>query len=296
MDWNKMNDIFDKLAQQEEAFLQSEFLSPVIMYHPIRVRINGVIMTLKVGYPKRFQGWGVFRPRSMKFARFIREPSMSEKKEYLELFPVLRLIVCARDDNGWYGIPANNADSRFKVQGLVPIGLAEEIQIFDTVETRFDGTSCWFDQIYMGDNPNIPAVLRDALSAMTESSKISTSGLSSMDKQAYNIALVREIENQKDKHEERLKDAVSRAGATFKSYVERDSTYTVEYVVDGEDHRSVVNKDTLDVQSAGICLDGGDRAFDLQSLVSVVREGINRRLIHRVGLNENNNYDEDEDY
>lgn len=251
-------------------------------------------MEMKVSRPKKFQGWGVFRPISMRFARLVRKPSMKEKQEYLKLFPILRLIVCARNENIWYGIPANNADNRFKVQGLVPIGLAEEIQMFDTVETRFDGVNCWFEQIYMRDNPNVPNVLRDAFNAMTNISKVSALGLSQQEKKAYSIALMREIENQKDTHEERLKKAVSRAGAKFKSYIERDNTYTIEYVVNGETHRSSVDKETLEVQSAGICLDGGDRTFDLQSLIGVVREGINRDLIHRVGFTDNE--DDEDDY
>lgn len=291
-----MSNIFDKLAAQEEAFLQSEFFSPVLLFHPVRVRIEGIVMTLKVERPKRFQGWGVFRPTSMRAARFVREPSMAEKRQYLDLFPILRLVVCARDDNGWYGIPAKHSDGRFKVTGLVPIGLAEEIQMFDTVETRFDGANCWFDQIHMSENLNVPSVLRDALTQMTDIAKVASSGISRQEKEAYEISMIREIENQKDSHEERLKDALQRAGATFKSYVERDATYTVEYDVGGETHRSVVDKETLSVQSAGICLSGGDRTFDLQSLVSVVREGINRRLIHRVGLDDNRYDDEDEDY
>ena len=290
-----MKNIFNKLAAQEKEFLQSEFLCPVVMNHPIQVRIDGVVMDLTVSHPKKFQGWGVFTPSSMRKAKFVRKPSMIEKQEYLNLFPALRLIVCARDNNGWYGIPANDADNRFKVQGLVPICLAEEIQIFDTVVTRFDGNSCWFDQIYIGDNPSIPGVLRSSLTMLTGVDKVFSSGLSKMEKQAYKIALMREIENQKDSHEERLKKAVTKAGATFKSYIERNSTYTVEYEVSGETHRSVVDKDTLNVQSAGICLDGGDKTFDLQSLVGVVREGINRRLIYRVGSNQND-YNDDEDY
>jgi len=37
---------------------------------------------------------------------------------------------------------------RFKITGMVPIYLEEEVQMFDTVQTRFDGANCWFEADY----------------------------------------------------------------------------------------------------------------------------------------------------
>ena len=56
-------------------------------------------------------------------------------------------------------------------------------------------------------------------------------------------------------------------------------------LLNGSPHRSVVKKDNLAVESAGICLAGTDRNFDLQSLVCVIRTGQNQRRIVRVGDN-----------
>jgi hypothetical protein len=299
----RFNSVFEKLAAQEESFFASDFFSPVVRGKPIRVKLSGVVMNLNVTRPKNFEGWGVFRPLSPKTARFVREPTMTERRNYLDLFPVLRLIVCAREDEQWFGIPSNSADTRFKVSGLVPIRLAQEIQMFETVQTRFDGANCWFDQSDPAASLRNATVLRDALAQETDVAKVIASGLSKEEKQAYATALIRELENKKDRNEEHIKLAIERAGAEYRSYVDRGDSYTVEYVVEGENHRSVVKKDTLEVQSAGICLSGYDRNFDLQSLVGVIREGINRRRIVRVGENdygynrhEPGTYDEYDDY
>lgn len=282
----KFSNIFEKLAEQEKQFFDSDFFSPVIANQPIRVKLSGVVMNLRVVRPKAYTGWGVFRPLSPKTARFVREPSMQERRSYLDLFPILRLIVVGRDENEvWLGIPAAASDTRFKVTGLVPIRLAQEVQLFETVETRFDGVNCWYDQSDPSANMRNAAVLRDALAQQTDADKVTSSGLSKNEKEAYVTAFIRDIESKKDRTEEQIKAAIERAGAEYRSYIDRGESYTVEFNVDGESHRSTVKKGTLEVQSAGICLSGYDRNFDLQSLVGVIREGADRRRIVRVGDN-----------
>lgn len=286
------NKLFDKLANEEDKFCKSQFLSPVLKGVPIRVRISDIVFSLPVAEPKDFSGWGVFRPLSYKMARFVREPSMAEKQSYLDLFPVLRLILCRRNNDQWLGIPARQADTRFRVAGLVPVQFAEEVQLFDVVQTRFDGANCWFDSVDL--NYRTGTYLRESLSALTEPDKVDLPGLTQEERDAYLMAygpaLEADIESKKDKQEERIKLALHRAGARYQSYIERGDTYTVEYVVDGQHHRSVVNKNNLRVESAGICLSGGDRNFDLQGLVSVIKEGYRRHLIVRVGNNYGNHY------
>jgi hypothetical protein len=75
---------------------------------------------------------------------------------------------------------------------------------------------------------------------------------------------------------------LAHAGADLRDFADRGDVYRVTYTVDGRRHTSVVNKNDLTVQSAGVCLSGGDRAFDLHSLVGVLREGERKGEIRRM--------------
>jgi hypothetical protein len=294
-----MSNLFDKLAAEESAFFNSQFFSPVLRGKPIRVRISGIIVNLKVTKPKDFQGWGVFSPASYKEAKYVRAPNMTEKNQYFDLFPAIRLILCRNNNNQWLGLPAHRSDTRFKVTGLVPVFLPEEVQLFEVIQARFDGANCWFQETCAGSDPKIPIYLRESLNKLVDPNKLVCSGMSVEEQDAYLMAygpaLEADIEAKKDKNEERIKSALKRAGAKYSSYIERGNTYTIEYTVEGERHRSVVKKDDLSVESAGICLSGGDKAFDLQSLVGVIKEGRNRHRIVRVGDNYGGDYEDDYD-
>lgn len=285
----KHNDLFNKLASAEDAFFNSQLFSPVLKGKPIRVSIAGILVTLQVTKPKNFEGWGVFAPLNYKTARFVREPNMAEKEQYFRLFPGLRLILCRNENGIWCGIPANKGSTRFHIQGAVPIRLASEVQMFDTVRCRFDGENVWFEQVDPRANPRTAIYLRECVGKLLEPKKLEFLGLTQEERDAYQIgygiALAADIEAKRDKQEERIKDALQRAGAKYQSYIERKDTYTIEYTVDGSKHRSVVKKDNLAVESAGICLAGTDKNFDLQSLVGVIRQGQRRGGVVRVGDN-----------
>lgn len=278
-----MNDLFAKLAAQEEQFFESKFLSPVLRGQPIRVRIAGITLMLKV-HPLNFEGWGIFESRNQKIAHRVDVPSMAERHRYLALYPKFEMVVCRQDQV--YGILANQSDSRVSIDGLVPILLPNEVRVFDTVDVRWDGHNFWYDSHSTSRSPRIAVQLRDWMADEMKPEKLELSGMTPQERLAYNIAYDFEIESKKDHKEDRLKLALQRGGAVLRSYVERGNTYTVEYTVGGERHCSTVDSETLRVASAGICLSGGDRAFDLQSLVGVIREGHERRLIYRMGAND----------
>ncbi len=73
--------------------------------------------------------------------------------------------------------------------------------------------------------------------------------------------------------EQRIREALEHGGAELREMARRGGEIRVTYEVDGRRHVSLVHGSDMTVQSAGVCLSGGDRAFDLASLVGVLREG-----------------------
>ncbi len=259
-----------RLAAAEERFLGEEFLAPVPRGGVVHVRLAGVVCKLAVE-PACFEGWGVFRPVSLRAARLVRRATLAERQAYLRLFPPLRLILCRRDGDRWLGLPAHRGDRRFPIDGTVPVRLAEDAQPFEVVEARFDGVQCWFERTDPRHDPATAAYLRQALHERTPPEALRRKGLTPEERLAYALCHGLLLEAERDRTEARLRDALAHAGAELIGYVERDDGYRIEYRVGGERHVSVVDRRDLTVQVAGVCLSGRDRHFDLQSLVGVLR-------------------------
>jgi hypothetical protein len=281
-----LNDALNSLAAAEERFLASEFLSPVVRGGQVQVRIAGVVCTLRI-QPPDFQGWGVFRPASYAEAAFVRPAKLAERARYLELFPLVRLILATKQGEDWLALPAHRSDSRFKIDGLIPVRLVEDARVFEVIEARFDGSNFWYAGADSRWDPAMASYLRQQLDLVTPPEKLQRSGLTAEERAAYAIGYLPRYEaseeGRRSREEERLRGALAHAGAELKDYVERADVYTVTYEVDGQRHVSAVSKQDLSVQVAGICLSGEDEKFDLQSLVGVIREGHGGAGLVRIG-------------
>jgi hypothetical protein len=271
----KISDRLARLAAAEATFLGSEFLAPVVRGARVQVRIAGVLCQSAVE-PRDFEGWGVFRPHSTAQAVLVRPATLRERHRYLELLPRLRLILVDRSDAGWLAAPANRADGRFQFAGLVPVELVDAGQEFETIQACFDGGRFWHAGAEPRAQPANAAYLRQALQTMLEPHRLDRPGLSAEERAAYERVYRDRFEaseqGRRAREEERLRQALAHAGAELKEYRERDDVMTVTYEVEGERHTSIVSRADLSVQVAGICLSGEDAAFDLQSLVGVLRE------------------------
>jgi hypothetical protein len=279
-------DALSRLAAAEDRFLASEFLAPVVRGGHVNVRIAGVICSIRI-QPADFEAWGVFRPVSHCEATLARPAKLAERQRYLELFPIVRLILIGQLDNQWLAIPAHRADSRFRIEGSIPVRLVEEGQLFEVIEARFDGSQFWYDGPDSRWDPGTASYLRQELGRLTPPDQVHRSGLTAEERDAYVLNYWPRYEATEEarqsREERRVRGALAHAGAEFKDFVERQDVYTVTYEVDGQQHVSAVAKTDLSVQVAGICLSGEDEKFDLQSLVGVIREAHGGGEFVRVG-------------
>lgn len=272
-------DLLDRMESAEDAFLETEFLAPVLPGGWVQVRIEGLVCTLRVT-GRASPGWAILKPLSMDRARVVAEPTLRQVRDYLELFPAVRLLLLARARPYWLAIPAHRGDDRIQVEGPVRVHLATGVEPFQQVIARFDGAHFWFQEIDRRRSPAIAAYLRDEFNAGSPAEDLHKPTLTAEEREVYRLARQAvEAAHQaaeaarRDRVEARLADALAHAGASLASYIEREDAYAVTYTVDGRTHRSTVHKSDLTVTAAGICLAGRDRRFDLQSLVGVIREG-----------------------
>src|SRR5262249_40613934 len=268
-----LNDALARLAAAEDQFLQREFLAPVVRGAPVQVRIAGIICSLEI-QPADFEGWGVFRPTSHTASTVVGQGTVGERERHLESLPLVRLMLAGQGEGEWRAVAAHRADSRFRIEGMIPVRLIEEAQLFEVIETRFDGAQFWYSGPDARRDPATAAYLRQQLELLTSPDTISRPGLTAEERTAYALNYWPRYEAtegaRRSREEQRLRNALEHAGAELKEFIDRPAVYTVTYEVDGQRHVSAVAKKDLSVQVAGICLGGEDQNFDLQSLVGVI--------------------------
>lgn len=283
-----IDDLLDRLAAAERDFEGKEFLAPLIGTNQVQVRIAGIICQLAIeeNLPNDFTGWAILRALNIKKASFQRQASLAEKGAFLQLFPAVKLILLQQKGRHWLAVPAQRGDSRFQMQGPVTTWLPDEgLQRFETVLAAFDGRFFWYRGRDPSRDPSLAVYLREQIIRQDDRGlpplpeTIHKKGLSAEERGAYALAWAMLAEVQRDRVESRLSEALKHAGAELRDYSERGNAYVVRYLVDGQTHISTVRQDDLSVMTAGICLAGQDRHFDLASLVGVLREADRQHLV-----------------
>lgn len=264
-------DLIENLGKKESDLTNHEVISPVFNNRKIVTRLSGVTYQFQIPYTK--PGWYSFKPVDFHNARVSREANMGEIDSYLRKLQRVYLILFQREKNCWLGVPATRApiDLQEVYQVLLPNDSAD---VFDHVVGRFDGCRIWFHDLNTRVDLTLTEYLKMELEKGTGVNKLHYKGLSFAEKSAYAIKLQLEEKKKVRSVKDRLKDAVEHGGGEFVSYKERSDHFSVTYNVDGRKYTSFVQKnDGFGVLSAGICLSGGDRNFDLKSLIPVLKEG-----------------------
>jgi hypothetical protein len=283
-----IHDLIDRLGKQEETFRHDRFIAPCVGGGKLRVRIAGLVHEL-VPEPQGFEGWGLFEAAADDTAQLVEEAGLAEVERYLRLLKPLRLrLAAAISGRTWLAYPVSESDARQRLGQArpMPVHLVEGGASFEVVVVGWDGAAAWFEDIDRRADPEPADQLREQIERTVMPADLRFSGLTREMRTAYELAtqthpgfaqlrrarLAAEHRRQaRQQDEARLQQALERSGGRIRSFRDQSSYWVVEWTTaDGARHTSAIAKDDLTVLSAGLCLDGHDRDFDLQSLVGVV--------------------------
>lgn len=293
-----INDIFNRLEAQENAFAGVRILAPVLAGRVVSVRIAGLACRLQIEDNAGARGFGVLEAQGSACAKWLRPATRQEREKYLSLLPRARFIALERGRGGWVAFAAQTGQGRLSLSGPAWVREVEEgVQPFDALMARFDGTHFWFEMMDAKRSPALAAFLRESLAGQIAPDALRKPGLSGQERAAYALALygpppepeveVAELEGgiepdplQLNPHfnwsangvEARLAGSVAHSGARLLSFIERDGVLSVTYKFGERTHTSTVRASDLRVETSGICLSGRDGDFDLASLVGVMQE------------------------
>lgn len=272
----KVNNLFHKVEEAERKFLDSEFIAPVAKHSKVGIRILGLVYEFTLT-DSNFEGWAILKPASSIYAKVIGSPNLLHISKYLGRLEKARMVLCEKRRGIWIGMNKQFYGNQF------PVLLVDGIQLFDEIVTRWDGVNFWFETRDASADPSLAEYLRGALGNLIPFEKLRKSGLNPFHRGAYQWQLLLKEKKIGEVTMDKIKKAVQHAGGFFKSYIERHDSYTVIFSIEEGEYRATIEKSDFEVLSAGICLSGEDKKFDLQSLISVVKEGQGRNLIHREG-------------
>ncbi|HXR64519.1 MAG TPA: hypothetical protein VN729_01250 [Ktedonobacteraceae bacterium] len=244
-----------RLNQESQQLLKREIIAPSLPGGRIRTRLSGLIYEFRSR--ERFVGWGRFHPVNEREAELLGEAQPWERAGYLELFPLLRVVLLWPDTSGrypgtWLALPYNESDARQRF-GLgmepLPVFLCDPTagaERFERVLARVDGCALWFEGTDVLADPTHAEWLRTA--ADQESSDEMLPGLAASERQALLFWRLRQLElslatstrlteqarrqNRQEQHawlsqqvrqlslEDQLRHALAKADATLHSYSE----------------------------------------------------------------------------
>ncbi|MBD2488152.1 hypothetical protein [Aulosira sp. FACHB-615] len=268
--------LINQIANAEAELFTSEFLAPCVKGGRVRTKVAGMVYTF-TPKPSKFEGWGIFQPVDTKTAKVIEEADLPQIGEYLQHFPQIRLRLAYQlQGKTWLAYPVNEVDVRQRSQVVKPIAvhLVTEAGVFEQIIARWNGQSCWFEDIDRRTDPIIVETLQSAVKRLIPVEELQFKDLTPEIRIVYELATKRiEGFDQAKQDEKRLKKALQMGGGDLNQFHDRGDYWTVDWTTaDRVRHSSAIAKTDLTVISSGICLSGRDRDFDLQSLVAVIEQ------------------------
>jgi hypothetical protein len=274
--------ILSQLAAEEGQLLDTQFLAPCVRGGSVRIRVSSMVYTFQP-QQRNFEGWAIFRPINEKIAAVIEEGSLPQVAEYLQLLAPVRLhLACVLQGQTWLAYPVNESDAKQRtgVAKPLPVHLVTEGSQFEQIVARWDGNCLWFEEIDRRADPLLSEELKAALKKLILPQEVRFKGMTPEMRAVYEL-LSRNIKgfDPKVRDRQRLQRALKMGGGELRDFCvkrsypagNRQNYWLVEWTSgSGEHHTSAIAKNDLTVMSAGICLSGLDKDFDLHSLVGVV--------------------------
>ncbi len=269
--------LIGELARQEQDLRGRRFLAPRVQGGRVRTRVAGMVYTFRA-QPDDCQGWGVFQPRDARVAQWLEQAQPHQVGRYLGLLLPVRLhLLFPLHDASWLAYPVNESDARQRLGNCRPatVHLVTGGATLETVLARWDGAAFWFEATDRGADPRLAEQARHALNRDVPADTLRVKGLTPELRTGYALARdrhgARRVRERLRGDHARLRRALAFAGGELEDFQDRGGHWAVRWrTSDGRSHHSAIAKADLSVIGAGICLDGQDRRFDLQSLVGVV--------------------------
>jgi hypothetical protein len=275
-------DLIKKMGAGESSLTEKEFIAPIFNNTTVATRVSGLVYNFSIS--KTNPGWYKIRPIDTKRARVVGPADPMEIEQYQKFMDRIRLVLVLKNGPVYMAVPDKANKFGFPFQELLPIFLTDDsVMDFDRVLARFDGANLWFEGVDFGNDPTKAEYLRISMEKLLDPKKIKFSGLTFEERLAYTLKLALDKKLVEDKKKLSLKEDVEHAGGKFVRFAEKNDHYSVTYKVDGEEYTSIISKDPRHmVITAGICLRGNDKVFNLKSLITVVREAQDKDIVHRM--------------
>jgi len=145
-------DLIDDLGEEEESLTETKFVSPVFHTDIVATWVKGFVHKLKI--PFTDPGWYRIHPIDMFNAEIVGEADFIQREQYLKKLPKVRIILISKQKDFHIGIPLKNNAHGLSIENTIPVFLVDDIpSLFDTVICGFDGSSFWYNDIDIKNDP-----------------------------------------------------------------------------------------------------------------------------------------------